>query len=396
MKKRILSHYLSRDSGLYPVVTLTGPRQSGKTTLAKAVFPDHDYVTLEDIEQRTFAKEDPRGFLSRFNRGVILDEAQRVPEIFSYLQGVVDKDSRPGRFILTGSHNFLLMREISQSLAGRSAILHLLPFNRSELEDQDAPHPANPADLFANAKTKLPLWETVYRGFYPRIHDQHIPPDIWLSDYVQTYLERDVRQLINVGDLETFGRFIKLCAGRVGQLLNYSTLATDCGVSVDTARRWLSVLQTSFLVFLLPPFHRNFNKRVVKSPKLYFYDTGLACRLLGLSSASQTEQHPLRGSLFENYILSEVMKTYHHHRITPPIFFWRDSRGKELDLIIESGSSLHAVEIKSSQTVTGEMFDGLRWWIDVSGNPSASCALIYGGSEPSARHQITVRPWFCL
>jgi hypothetical protein len=396
MKKRILSAYLVRDAGLYPILTITGPRQSGKTTLAKATFPQHTYISLEDLEQRSFAESDPRGFLARLREGAILDEIQRAPTLFSYLQGTVDEDSRPGRFLLTGSHNFLLMREIAQSLAGRSAILHLLPFNRSELEDQRSLAPTSLDTLFANRSSRLSLWPALYQGFYPRIHDRGIPPEVWLADYIQTYIERDVRQLVHLGDLALFGRFLKLCAGRVGQLLNLSSLAGDCGVAVDTARRWISVLQTSFLVFLLPPHHRNFNKRVIKMPKLYFGDTGLACRLLGLTSPSQVEQHPLRGSLFENYIIAEVSKTYWHHRQTPPLFFWRDRTGHEVDLLIEQGETLHAVEIKSGETVSAGLLDGLRWWMKTSGQPASCCALVHGGAERYVREGVSVLPWLAV
>jgi predicted AAA+ superfamily ATPase len=396
MKKRILAAYLKRDAGLYPVVTLTGPRQSGKTTLARNTFPSHTYVTLEDLELRTFASEDPRGFLARYREGAILDEVQRVPSLFSYIQGDVDADPRPGRFVLTGSHNFLLMKEISQSLAGRSAILHLLPFNRSELEDQDSPAPGNPQQLFSNHVSSLSLWNTLFTGMYPRIHDRNIPPEIWLADYIQTYLERDVRQLVNVGDLESFGRFLKLCAGRAGQLLNFSSLAVDAGVSVDTARRWISVLQTSFLIFLLPPHHRNFNKRVVKNPKLYFYDTGLICRLLGMSSPSELEQGTFRGPVFENYVVAECAKTFHHHRMTPPLFFWRDRLGHEMDLIMEKGNELFAVEIKSGQTMNSDMLAGFRWWQETSGQSASTCTLVYGGSARDERNGIPIRPWFSI
>ena len=295
MKKRHLETYLLRDARYYPVLTLTGPRQSGKTTLARATFASHSYVSLETIDQRRFAREDPRGFLAQFSGPLIIDEVQHAPDLMSYIQVSVDENPTPGRFILTGSHNFLLMSRVSQTLAGRCGILNLMPFSRAELEDQEQPDPISPAALFGNRATRLDLWSTLRTGFYPRIHDRQIPPDVWLPDYLQTYLERDVRSLSNIGDLETFERFLALCAGRSAQLLSYSGLASDCGVSVDTARRWISVLKTSFIVFLLSPHHRNFNKRVVKSPKLYFHDTGLLCQLLGIRDAGQIVSHPLGG-----------------------------------------------------------------------------------------------------
>jgi len=407
MIPRLLSPYAIRDAGYYPIVTITGPRQSGKTTLAKAAFPNHEYLSLEDTETRSFARDDPKGFLTRHPGPVIFDEAQRVPDLFSGLQTAVDKDASPGRFILTGSQNFLLLKEVSQSLAGRSGILHLLPFSRAELDRRPQSEPGDPLKLFANRKPgpdvpSLPdLWETIRTGFYPRIHDRGIPPEIWLADYVQTYIERDVRSLVNIGDLDTFERFLGLVAGRVGQLLNYSSLASDAGVSVDTARRWISVLKTSFIVFALSPHHRNFNKRLIKSPKLYFFDTGLACYLLGLRSRVQLETHPLRGALFENFVIAEVAKAYFHHRRQPPLYFWRDRIGHEVDLLIEEGGALYPLEMKSGATVGGDMLDGLLWWCRLSGRSERKrkgiqAALVYGGDDAYERRGVAVRPWFSI
>lgn len=394
MKPRLLTAYLIRDAGYYPVVTLTGPRQSGKTTLARAAFPSHQYLSLELIDQRRFAQEDPRGFLDGIKGPAILDEVQHVPDLMSYIQAAVDEDPAPGRFVLTGSQNFLLMGKVAQTLAGRCGILNLLPFSRAELEAQPQPSPDVPPALFDNSETRLDLWPTLHAGFYPRIHDQGIPPEVWLADYVQTYVERDVRSLSNIGDLNQFGRFLSLCAGRAAQLLNYSGLASDAGISVDTARRWISVLSTSFVLFLLPPHHRNFNKRVIKSPKLYFYDTGLLCHLLGIRQADQIPNHPLRGAIFENHVVAETAKAYLHHRRTPPIYFWRDSTGHEIDLLIEEAGDLYPVEIKSGQTVSAEMLHGLRWWTDLAGRPSTCAMLIHGGGERQTRQGISVRPWF--
>lgn len=393
---RHLEKYLKRDAAFYPVLTLTGPRQSGKTVLARAAFPRHSYVNLEEMESRQFAREDPKGFLARHSGPTIIDEAQRVPEFFSALQVAVDADPAPGRFVLTGSHNFLLMKEVSQTLAGRCGVLHLLPFSRAELEGQIQREPPSPATLFENRRTTRELWTTILTGFYPRIHDRGIPPDVWMPDYVQTYLERDVRDLAAVGSLETFGRFLALAAGRAGQLLNYSSLANDCGISVDTARRWISILLASFIIFLLQPHRANFNKRVIRSPKLYFWDTGLACHLLRLREARQLEAHPLRGALFENYVIAEVAKTYRHHRQTPPLFFWRDRTGHEVDLLVEESATLHPVEIKAGQTVSTGMLDGLRWWCGLAGRPSAEATLVHGGSERQERGGMRVRPWFSV
>ena len=394
MKNRLLKTYLVRDARYYPVLTLTGPRQSGKTTLVRETFSDYGYVSLEPMDRRRFAKEDPRGFLGQFKGPLIVDEVQQAPDLLSYIQELVDDDPSPGRFVLTGSHNFLLMSRVSQTLAGRCGILNLMPFSRAELENQEQPEPTSSAALFGNRTTGLDLWPTLRTGFYPRIHDRNIPPEIWLSDYIQTYIERDVRSLSNIGDLEGFERFLALCAGRAGQLLNYSGLASDCGLSVDTARRWISVLKTSFIVFLLPPQYRNFNKRVVKSPKLYFYDTGLLCQLLGIREVGQIVSHPLRGAVFENYVVAEVAKAYLHHRRTPPLFFWRDQTGHEIDLLIEESGALAPVEIKSASTLSSDMINGLLWWTKLAGVPSEAATLVYGGDQSFTIRGVSVRPWF--
>ncbi len=396
MIPRTLSHYLKKDALYYPVVTVTGPRQSGKTTLVKSTFPDYEFVSLEEIELRSFARDNPREFLNRYSEQVIIDEVQRVPDILAYLQSAVDEDDAAGRFILTGSHNLLLLGKVSQSLAGRTGILHLLPFSRSELELQIQQVPTGRKTLFNNDSTKLDLWKTVYKGFYPRIHDKNIPPNIWLADYVQTYLERDVRSLINIGDLERFERFLMLAAGRTGQLLNYSSLANDCGISVDTAKRWISVLKTSFVIFLLHPHHQNFNKRIIKSPKLFFYDTGLVCHLLRIRNPEQARTHPLRGALFENLIIAEVAKAYLHNRRRPPLFFWRDKTGHEVDLLIEEAGELFPVEIKSGQTIATDMFDSLKWWCRLADRSYDAAALVYGGDDFRTQDEIRVRPWFSV
>ncbi len=393
MIQRTLQRYLRRDVLYYPVLTLTGPRQSGKTTLARETFPEHEYVSLEELDLRAFAAEDPRGFLQRYRNAVIIDEIQRVPSLFSYIQTKVDAHPTPGQFVLTGSQNFLLMERVSQSLAGRTAVLHLLPFERAELEGRIRNEELTGDTLFNSANSSLEPWETVYRGYYPRIHDRAIPPEIWLEDYIRTYIERDVRTLINVGDLASFERFLTLAAGRTGQILNYTSIANDCGIALDTAKRWMSLLITSFIVFLLPPHYRNFNKRIIKSPKLYFYDTGLACRLLGVKSADQARTYPQRGALFENLVVSECFKAYTHQRQQPPLYYWRDQTGHEIDLIVEEGDQLYAVEIKSGQTVSSDMFDTLRWWSTQTGNPPETTTLVYGGDQTSSRSGIRVCPW---
>ena len=393
MIQRTLATYLERDASYYPVLTLTGPRQSGKTTLVKKVFPDYAYVSLEETDHRVMAKEDPRGFLSRFGDRLIIDEAQRAPDLFSYIQTEVDRDASPGRFILTGSQNILLMEKVSQSLAGRCGVLHLLPFSRAELEGQVQGEPVSPSVLFGHAESSNDCWPLIRSGLYPRIHDRKIPSEVWLADYIRTYIEKDVRSLVNVGDLETFERFLSLCAGRTGQILNFSSLAMDCGIAVDTARRWISILKTSFLVFLLRPHHRNFNKRMIKSPKLYFHDTGLACHLLGIRNEEQLFTHPARGALFENYVIAEAVKAYTHHRREPPLYYWRDQSGHEVDLLIEEAGQLYPVEIKSGATLNSSMFDSLGWWNRLSGQSAEKSTLVYGGDETFSQHQISVRPW---
>lgn len=382
----------------YPVVTVTGPRQSGKTTLVQAAFPRHRYASLEDPETRVFALEDPRGFLDQFRGRVILDEVQRVPDLFSYIQGIVDRVDRPGQFILSGSQNFLLLSRISQTLAGRCAVLRLLPFSRSELvgrplRDIAKFTSARPRVKPAGQTTPTSLFEMLFTGGFPRIHDKGLEPQGWLSNYYQTYLERDVRDLLNVGDIEGFGRFIRLCAGRCGHLLNASALAADAGVSHATARRWLSILEASFVIYLLRPHHRNFNKRLVKSPKLYFVDTGLLCFLLRVQSPADLVSHAARGAIFEAWVVSEAMKNGYNRGREPDLYFWRDSAGHEVDLLIDRGSKQLPVEIKSGQTVASDFFWGLDYWRDLAGTPAGAAALVYGGDRSYKRSGVSVLSW---
>ena len=309
MIPRHLEPTLHKAARQYPVVSLTGPRQSGKTTLVREAFPRHQYASLEVPDQREFAQGDPRGFLGQFAGKVVLDEVQRTPHLFSYIQGIVDERQEAGQFILTGSQNFLLAQHISQTLAGRCATLHLLPFSRPELARRPMMDLAVLGKAVPKASGKPPvrsLFETLFAGGYPRIFDKHLDPQDWLRNYYQAYVEKDVRDILNVGDLETFGRFVRLCAGRSSQLLNLSSLAGDAGISHTTARRWLSVLEASFLVFLLRPHHRNFNKRLVKSPKLYFLDSGLLCYLLRIRSPDDLRIHAARGAVFESWVVSEL------------------------------------------------------------------------------------------
>ena len=378
IRRTVETHIRSLLRG-FPIVTITGPRQSGKTTLAKVIFSDRPYASLEDPDVRASALDDPRSFLKRFPDGAVFDEAQRCPELFSYLQTVVDADGRMGLYILTGSQQFGLLSGITQSLAGRTAFVELLPFSLGEL--------ANAGRL----STELDLM--LYTGCYPPIYDRDVPVRAWLSAYVTAYIERDVRQLIKIQDLETFQRFVRLCAGRTGQLLNLSSLATECGITHNTAKAWISVLEASYVVFLLRPHHANLNKRLVKSPKLYFYDVGLASWLLGIQTPAQIETHPLRGNIFETFIVSELMKSFFNRGERPPLYFWRDSHGNEVDVIVEQGHRLTPIEIKSGRTVTREFFAGLEKWNALAGDSVIQPTLIYGGEESYLHKGIQVRGW---
>lgn len=398
MIKRTLTRILKTMADQFPVVTVTGPRQSGKTTLVRNELKNYAYISLELPDQRAFALEDPRGFLDQFDSPVILDEVQRAPDLFSYIQVLVDEHDRPGQFILTGSHNFLLLQSITQSLAGRTAVLYLLPFSLAELSGREPISLMElgrdvPRDLVSPGKS---LMDVLFTGFYPRIHDKKLPPGNWLAGYYQTYLERDVRNVLHVGDLESFGRFVRLCAGRNGQLLNLSSLAADCGISHTTAKRWISVLEASFIITLLRPYYRNFGKRMIKSPKLYFLDPGLLCFLLQIRSPQDLYQHAARGAIFESYVLTELYKNFVHQGEQPGLYFCQDSTGHEVDFLVESGSRLVPVEVKSGQTVAGDFFDGLTYFRKITGNPGAPAALVYGGTQTYKRKGVTVYPWFVV
>lgn len=363
----------------YPVLVVTGPRQSGKSTLVRHAFPQHRYVSLEDLDQREFAETDPRGFLNQFNEGAILDEAQRCPALFSYIQTRVDERQQPGEFILTGSQQFGLLSGITQSLAGRAALLTLLPMTYGEL-------------LHAG-KIGKNVDKILFDGAYPPIFDRGLEPRPWHGNYVRTYLERDVRQLIKVQDLGTFQRFLKLCAGRTGQLLNLSSLANDGGITHNTAKAWISVLEASYIVHLLPPHHQNFNKRLVKTPKLYFLDTGLATWLLGIQNSDQLTTHAQRGALFETWVISELLKARYNAGETSNLYFWRDRSGHEVDLLIDHGNSLSPMEIKSGQTINKDYFKGLEFWKNLAGDNAGKAWLVYGGDSRQMRSDVTVLPW---
>jgi predicted AAA+ superfamily ATPase len=377
MIQRELSQLLRDMASKMPIISITGPRQSGKTTLARLTFPDYEYANLENPDTLEAAVSDPRLFLSQFQSGVIIDEAQRYPDLFSYIQTASDEANRPGKYILTGSLNFLLLEKISQSLAGRVFITHLLPLSIAELRES-----GQAVDNFE---------KSIFQGFYPRLHDADIHPTLFYPSYIQTYVERDVRQIVNVGNLHQFQRFMRLAAGRIGQLLNYSHIANELGVDLKTVKSWFSILETSFITFVLRPHFQNFSKRILKTPKLYFYDTGLACSLLGIRDERELATHWARGALFENMVVSDLMKYHYNRAIVPPLYYWRDSTGNEVDCLIDSGLQVKSIEIKSSSTISSDFFKGLNYYGKL--NAQAVPYLIYGGLTPQVRKEGKVIAW---
>ena len=379
MIKRSLTKKLEYLSKKYPVVSVVGPRQSGKTTLIKNVFKNKPYVSLETPEMLAYAENDPRGFLSEYPKGAILDEVQRSPHLFSYIQGIVDDINKPGMFILSGSQHFLLLEKITQSLAGRVALLNLLPLSIDE--------------LFSSGEKVNSLEEIMFKGMYPRLYNSKINPLDFYPSYIQTYLERDVRSIKNVTSLNSFQKFIKMCAGRSGQLLNLSSLSIDCGVTHNTIKSWISILEASFIVHLLYPHYKNFNKRLVKMPKLYFTDAGLMSSLLEIKNKNQIQNHPLRGNIFETFIVSELLKLRFNKGLRANLYFWRDKVGHEIDCILDKGLNLTPIEIKSGKTITGEMFKNIEYWKKVSGKSKNDAYLIYGGSSNQKRSGVNVLSW---
>lgn len=375
MIERTLASKVTSLAQKFQVITLTGPRQSGKTTLVRATFPDLPYVSLEEPDIRQIALTDPRGFLSNYPNGVILDEIQNTPELFSYIQRIVD-ENRQIQFILTGSSNFLLMEKISQTLAGRTAVLHLLPFSLQELEPL--------ADSYENL---------IFKGQYPRIYDRTIPPPDFYPSYIQTYVDRDVRMIKNIGDINAFIQFTQLCAGRIGQPLNYASLANDAGISPNTAKSWLSILESSYILYRLQPYHRNFNKRLIKSPKLYFYDTGVACSLLGLREQEQVNLHYMKGSLFENLILNEFIKRSFNRGENRQPYYWQDNHGKEIDCLLVNGERVTAVEIKSGKTISTSYFENLNFWRSLAALPENQEYVVYGGDQSIQTSVGTLISW---
>ncbi len=377
MIARALADKLVSMAKQFPVLSVTGPRQSGKSTLVQNVFPDYRYVSLEDTDTRALAQDDPRSFLEHYDEHVIIDEAQRVPELFSYMQGVVDRRGMPGQYVISGSQNFLLMKNVSQSLAGRVAIMHLPPLSYAELAEAGMTPPS--------------IDDFLYKGGYPRIHAWGIDPVDFFPSYVATYIERDVRNELGVRKLAEFGTFLSLCAARTGEILNIDSLASDCGINVETARSWLSALEQSFIVFRLQPYYRNYGKRLIKSPKLYFYDTGLAANLLGIESPDHLFGDQHRGSLYENAVVSEVVKGYYALGRQPKLFYWRDNSKNEIDLIVEKGGQpARIIEVKSSATYKPDAFSVIDKLGDTMGVKTDERFVVYGGQEAFETHHGSV------
>ena len=378
MISRIIAKPVKNAAKVFPIVGIVGPRQSGKTTLAKELFPNYEYVNLEQLDTRRFATEDPRGFLNRYKNKVIFDEIQRVPELFSYLQAHVDNRKANGQFILTGSQHFLMMESITQTLAGRIGLFHLYPLSFEELEK---------AKL-----TETDIFSQIWKGGYPRLYDEKISPSLWLSNYIQTYLDRDISLLSQIENLKAFEKFIHLLAGRTGQLLNFSSLANETGVTHNTIKSWVSLLQTSGIIFLLTPYYANISKRLNKTPKLYFVDTGLVCTLLGINTKDQLETYPLYGSIFETFIVSEFMKFYANRGVERQIYFWRDQQGHEADILTFNGDNANLYEIKSSQTISTDVFEKLET-IKRLIPQKTNLNLIYGGNDVQLRTKGQVIGW---
>ena len=381
MIPRILAPKILQIAAQFLIVALIGPRESGKTTLARTIFPNHRYVTLENPKIKAFAINDPKGFLAlhKNDYGIIIDEVQNAPDLLPYIQEIVDANPIPEYFVLISSQNFLFNERVSQSLAGRIALFTLLPLAQDELK--------------ATGNLPSDFVRTVFKGAYPRIYDENLSPTDWYPGYIRTYLERDVRLMKNVGDLSTFQHFLKLCAGRIGQLVNLTSLANDCGISVPTVKSWLSILEASYIIFQLQPHYQNFSKRLIKSSKIYFYDTGLACSLLDIDSAEQLSTHYLRGGLFESYVISEIIKTYYNVGRMPRCYFWRDKNGNEVDCLLEKGIALTPIEIKAGQTINSDYFKGLLYWNNLSNTLPKDNIVIYGGSQSQTRSNGYVFAW---
>jgi predicted AAA+ superfamily ATPase len=379
MIHRTIQDKIVQMSQKLPVITITGPRQSGKTTLAKHLFPHHSYVNLELSDKRDLATTDPRGFFALHSSDLILDEVQRAPHLLSYIQGIVDERKQNGQFVLTGSENLLLSEKVNQSLAGRTYIATLLPLSLEELQD-----------IPISFSSYVPYLQ---RGFYPRLYDSDLATSEWLPSYIQTYVEKDIRQLINIRNLKQFQTFLKLCAGHIGQIINYTAFSNTVGVSDKTIKEWLSILEATYIAFTLPPYYNNFKKRLIKSLKLYFYDTGLACTLLGINDEKSLIWHPLQGSLFENFIIVELLKRHFNRGLWPQFYFWRDNSGTEVDCLIEGGGKVLAIEIKSTQTLTSFPTSNLKNLTTLMSNNRVEPYIVYGGEQSFNNQGIKVLSW---
>ncbi len=382
MIRREISKQILHATKNVPVICITGPRQSGKTTLVKHLFPNYKYYNLEFPQHRQFAQADAIEFLNEIESGIIIDEVQRVPELLSTIQFIVDEKKVVGKIVIIGSQNLLLMQSVSQTLAGRVALFTQLPFSTNELQE---------------TKFQENRYENyLVKGFYPRIYDQKLNAHNWLQDYINTYIERDVRQITDVKDLSMFSNFLQLCAGHTGQIVNYSTFSNNLGIDVKTVRSWLSILETSYIIYLQPAYFKNFNKRVIKSPRLYFYDTGLACNLLGIKNSSDYSSHYLKGGLFESFVISELLKIIHNNKLNSKIYYFRNSNGNEIDAVIEYGGKIKAIEIKSGKTIIPAFFKNFNYWDKLLNQANSEKYLIYGGEETQNRTFAKVLNWKSL
>ena len=395
---RTLEKVIKTYKNEYPVIAIVGPRQSGKTTLARQIFMDYKYITLESLDNRKYATDDPRGFLGDCGKRVILDEVQRVPSLFSYLQEYVDKDTQPAQYVLTGSHQFLLMEQVSQTLAGRIITFKLFPFTFNEVYQQN--HDTDVQDIFRIKQLDPPVLsmpEILFKGMYPRIHDRQLTPRTWIANYLDTYIERDIRLLVNISDLRAFENFLTAIASQSGQLINYANISNKIGISQPTVKKWLSLLEASGIVFILKPHHQNFLKRIVKTPKLYFVDTAVLCYLLNIKNVNELQTHPLYGNIFESFIISEFFKRAYHLGEKPPIYFWRDKTGTEIDLLVENGNNLLPIEIKTARTYTSSFYDPMKKWLNLKGNENKKGLVLYTGKKLFGSGQdLSIVPWFML
>ena len=372
---RIMEKEIKKSSKEYFVVAVLGPRQSGKTTVVKKAFPNRRYISMEDLDNRQYALQDPRGFLETYGTDTIIDEVQKTPDLLSYIQTKVDKDQIKGQFILTGSNQLLLEEVLVQSLSGRVSLLRLLPLSLEELKNRPYEH----------------LNELLFKGFYPRLHTQDIRIKNWIDNYIDTYVNKDVRLVKNITDLEKFNTFLKMLAARVGQLVNLESLGNDCDIAQNTVKSWLGVLESGFIIKKIFPYYKNYNKRLIKSPKVFFYDTGVLCRLLSIKNSEELNTHALKGPLFENFIFAEITKYYFNKGSKPPIYYWRDKQGREIDFLLDE-NILKVIEVKSGQTITQNFFKNINFFKKIVDDKLKSY-LVYSGDEKLKREETFIFSW---